>query len=263
MTSLTSGLVQEVAEGVFFYTIQIVNIVFIKTKNSIVLIDTGMTGSGRQIIELMEGIFGSVTHPGTIILIHGHFDHAGSVEQLLKRWHIPVYAYPLEIPYLTGKKSYPEPDGTVEGGLIAKLSPLFPNESIDLGDSVRPLPNDGSLPLLPGRRWIHTPGHTEGHISLFREKDRTLIAGDAFITVRQDSLYKVLLQKQEIYGPPRYFTTDWEQAKASVAKLAGMDPYIAVTGHGLPLEGDELEQGLAKLVKQFDTMARPDYGKFV
>lgn len=132
MTSLTSGLVQEVAEGVFFYTIQIVNIVFIKTKNSIVLIDTGMPGSGRQIIELMEGIFGSVTHPGTIILTHGHFDHAGSVEQLLKRWHIPVYAYPLEIPYLTGKKVIRNLTGRWKAALLQSCHRYFQMKALIL-----------------------------------------------------------------------------------------------------------------------------------
>ena len=50
--------------------------------------------------------------------------------------------------------------------------------------------------------------HTPGHISLFREKDRTLIAGDAFVTVKQEYLYKVITQEQEISGPPRYLTTD-------------------------------------------------------
>ncbi len=112
-------------------------------------------------------------------------------------------------------------------------------------------------------KWIHTPGHSDGHISLFREKDRTLIAGDAFITVKQDSLAKVLVQEREVNGPPRYLTTDWQLAKKSVEKLAALHPRVAVTGHGLPMEGEELEQGLTKLVNEFDTIAVPDYGKFV
>ncbi|ERN54371.1 hypothetical protein A33I_08100 [Alkalihalophilus marmarensis DSM 21297] len=35
---------------------------------------------------------------------------------------------------------------------------------------------------------MHTPGHSPGHVSLFGENDRTLIVGDAFVTVKQDSL---------------------------------------------------------------------------
>jgi hypothetical protein len=39
---------------------------------------------------------------------------------------------------------------------------------------------------MPGWRWMHTPGHTEGHVCLFRNSDRTLIAGDAFTTTKQE-----------------------------------------------------------------------------
>lgn len=263
MTSLTNGLVQQVAEGVFSYTIQIVNIAMVRTSNDFVLIDTGMPESEKKIFEIVEEIFGENAKPEAIILTHGHFDHVGSIEKLLTQWDVPVYAHPLEIPYLTGQKNYPDPDGTVEGGLVAKISPMFPNEGVHLGNHVKPLPDNGELPHLSEWKWIHTPGHSDGHISLFREKDRTLIAGDAFITVKQDSLAKVLVQEREVNGPPRYLTTDWQLAKKSVEKLAALHPQVAVTGHGLPMEGEELEQGLTKLVNEFDTIAVPDYGKFV
>lgn len=263
MTSLTNGLVQQVAEGVFSYTIQIVNIAMVRTSNDFVLIDTGMPESEKKIFEIVEEIFGENAKPEAIILTHGHFDHVGSIEKLLTQWDVPVYAHPLEIPYLTGQKNYPDPDGTVEGGLVAKISPMFPNEGIHLGNHVKPLQDNGELPHLSEWKWIHTPGHSDGHISLFREKDRTLIAGDAFITVKQDSLAKVLVQEREVNGPPRYLTTDWQLAKKSVEKLAALHPRVAVTGHGLPMEGEELEQGLTKLVNEFDTIAVPDYGKFV
>lgn len=202
MTSLTNGLVQQVAEGVFSYTIQIVNIAMVRTSNDFVLIDTGMPESEKKIFEIVEEIFGENAKPEAIILTHGHFDHVGSIEKLLTQWDVPVYAHPLEIPYLTGQKNYPDPDGTVEGGLVAKISPMFPNEGVHLGNHVKPLPDNGELPHLSEWKWIHTPGHSDGHISLFREKDRTLIAGDAFITVKQDSLAKVLVQEREVNGPP-------------------------------------------------------------
>jgi glyoxylase-like metal-dependent hydrolase (beta-lactamase superfamily II) len=252
-----------VAEGVFSYTIQIVNIAMVRTSNDFVLIDTGMPESEEKIFEIVEEIFGENAKPEAIILTHGHFDHVGSIEKLLTQWDVPVYAHPLEIPYLTGQKNYPDPDGTVEGGLVAKISPMFPNEGVHLGNHVKPLQDNGELPHLSEWKWIHTPGHSDGHISLFREKDRTLIAGDAFITVKQDSLAKVLVQEREVNGPPRYLTTDWQLAKKSVEKLAALHPRVAVTGHGLPMEGEELEQGLTKLVNEFDTIAVPDYGKFV
>lgn len=100
-------------------------------------------------------------------------------------------------------------------------------------------------------------------MSLFRDQDRALIVGDAFVTVRQDSLYKVFIQEQEISGPPRYYTTDWNTAWESVQKLAALNPSVAVTGHGVPVSGEELQEGLEKLARDFDKIAVPDYGKYV
>ncbi len=100
-------------------------------------------------------------------------------------------------------------------------------------------------------------------MSLFREKDATLLAGDAFVTVKQDSLYKVLTQQQEISGPPRYLTTNWEDAKVSVKKLETLKPTVAVTGHGLPMTGKLLSESLEKLVCEFDSIAIPDHGKYL
>jgi glyoxylase-like metal-dependent hydrolase (beta-lactamase superfamily II) len=58
------------------------------------------------------------------------------------------------------------------------MSRAFPNGRLDL-DDVRPLPDDSSVPGAPEWRWIHTPGQTAGHVSLFRDRDRYLIADDA------------------------------------------------------------------------------------
>lgn len=110
------------------------------------------------------------------------------------------------------------------------MSSLFPYEAINLGDNVKPLPLNGAVPYMPGFHWIHTPGHTPGHVSLFREEDGTLIVGDAFVTVKQESLYKVLTQTKEISGPPRYFTNDWLVAWDSVKKLEALKPAVAITG---------------------------------
>jgi glyoxylase-like metal-dependent hydrolase (beta-lactamase superfamily II) len=264
-TSIGSGLGLEVLPDVYCYTIQIVNICLVgnpETKN-FVLVDAGMPESADEIISVTEERFGVNSRPQAIILTHGHFDHVGAIIDLVKHWDVPVYAHELELPFLTGKRSYPEPDPTVEGGLVAKMSPMFPNEPINLGKHIQILPSDGSVPHLSGFRWIHTPGHTLGHVSLFREEDRFLIAGDAFITVKQDSLYKVLTQEMEINGPPRYLTTDWQAAWRSVKTLEAIKPTVAVTGHGKPLSGEMLANGLKKLVSEFEEIAIPDYGKYV
>lgn len=264
-TSIGSGMTIQVLPDLFCHTVQIVNIILAGDPNTkdFVLVDAGMPHSANEIISVVEEYYGANSHPKAIILTHGHFDHVGAIIELVKHWEIPVYAHELELPYLTGQKSYPEPDPTVEGGLIAKMSPLFPNEPINLDNHVEKLPADGTIPYLPDFCWIHTPGHSPGHISLFRESDNTLIVGDAFVTVKQDSLYKVITQKQEINGPPRYFTTDWGAAKESVIKLASLSPSVAITGHGLPMSGELLTKSLEKLVHDFDQIAVPDFGKYV
>src|SRR3712207_7159986 len=49
------------------------------------------------------------------------FDHVGVLETLAAEWDVPVVAHELEAPYLTGQASYPPPDPSVGGGLVARL----------------------------------------------------------------------------------------------------------------------------------------------
>ncbi|MBW5446452.1 MBL fold metallo-hydrolase [Cohnella sp. CFH 77786] len=265
VTSVRNGNAEEVLPDLSYLTVQIVNVCFVgfPEKGEWVLVDTGMPGSADLIIKEAENRFGSHTRPKGIVLTHGHFDHVGAVIEIIEHWNVPVYAHEMEMPFLTGRQGYPPPDPSVEGGLVAKMSFVFPNQPIQLGAAVKALPPDGTIPVLPEWRWILTDGHTPGHISLFRDKDRTLLAGDAFVTVRQDSLYQVFAQEREISGPPRYFTTDWPAARRSVEALADLKPAVAITGHGLPMSGKELTDHLRTLVEQFDRIAIPDHGKYV
>ncbi|RIX50896.1 MBL fold metallo-hydrolase [Paenibacillus nanensis] len=266
VTSVESGELHEAAPDVACYTVQIVNIGLIGAPghSDWVLVDAGMPKSADRIIEAAEARFGKGSRPQAIILTHGHFDHVGAIIELIEYWQdVPVYAHERELPYLTGQQSYPEQDPTVDSGLVAKMSPLFPIRPIQLGGHVKALPTDGSIPNLPDWKWVHTPGHTPGHISLFRESDRFLIAGDAFVTVKQESLYKVFTQEQEINGPPKYLTTDWVLARDSVRRLEALKPSAAITGHGLPMKGPLLADQLFILANEFDRIAIPEHGKYV
>jgi glyoxylase-like metal-dependent hydrolase (beta-lactamase superfamily II) len=228
-----------------------------------VLIDAGMPGSAWRIRRAAQEWIGPWARPAAIVLTHGHFDHVGGLTELLRHWDVPIYAHRLELPYLTGRSAYPSPDPTVGGGALAALSGLYPRGPIDLGDRVQALPENGSLPGMPGWRWIHTPGHTPGHISLFRDEDRTLIAGDAFVTTKQESASAVLAQRPELHGPPAYFTADWESARRSVEQLAALEPQRVATGHGPPLHGPRMQQDLLDLARNFDRRAVPPHGRYV
>jgi predicted RecA/RadA family phage recombinase len=142
------------------------------------------------------------------------------------------------------------------------MSVVFPKRPIDLGRHARELPADGSVPGAPGWRWIPTPGHAPGHVSLLRDSDRTVIAGDAFTTTKQESLIAALTQRAEIHGPPMYFTPDWDRARASVRHLADYAPTAAITGHGPPFRGERLQDGLRNLAAHFDQWARPARGRY-
>jgi glyoxylase-like metal-dependent hydrolase (beta-lactamase superfamily II) len=115
---------------------------------------------------------------------------------------------------------------------------------------------------MPGWRWLHTPGHTPGHVSLWRETDRLLVAGDAFITTRQESAYAAITQAPEMRGPPMYFTPDWVSARASVQSLAELSPAVVVTGHGQAIQGQKMRAALHELAERFDEIAVPASGLY-
>lgn len=222
-----------------------------------------MENSYDYIVKSAQERFGKESRPKAILLTHGHFDHVGSVGRLAECWDVPVYAHELEIPYITGTKDYPLGDSEVDEGLVAKMSPSFPHRSINLGHRAVILPKDGSVPGMPDWKWIHTPGHTEGHVSFFREKDKVLIVGDAFTTTKQESFASVLTQQEQIKGPPAYLTTDWQAAQKSAERIKNLKPEWAIPSHGLPIKGEELAKHLELLTQHFRDIAVPNQGRFV
>lgn len=256
-----------VAKDVAGLQIIMVNVYFIsQTKEGQTtwfLVDAGLGQCAQRIKKAADFLFGPDTKPAGILLTHGHFDHIGGLAKLAREWDVPVYAHALEMPYLTGRSSYPPPDPTVGGGAMAALAGLYPKKPIDLGNVLLPFPIDGSIPGLEEWKVIHTPGHTPGHVSFFRESDKTLIAGDAFVTVKQESFTAVLKQTKEVHGPPAYFTSDWLAAEHSVGELALLQPEVAACGHGKPMVGKELQEQLAYLSKHFSEVAVPKHGRYV
>ena len=169
---------------------------------------------------------------------------------------MPVYAHASELSYFIGRFSYPAPDPTVGGGLMAYLSFAYPRYSHDFGSRTTALPAAGRMPGLPGWRWGRTSGHTFGHVSFFRERDKVLMAGDAFTTVFAESGLDTLTQKQEVHGSSAYFAPDWDAARASV-ELASMGPEVAATGHGIPMHGENLRSQFTAVASRFNVVARP------
>ena len=228
-----------------------------------VLIDGGVPGCSAKIFRAAAQLFGENVPPVAIVLTHAHFDHVGAITDILKRWAVPLYCHPLELPFVTGKADYPRPDPTVNGGMMSFASPLFPRHRYDFGAAVKVLPGNGDVPEMPGWEWFHTPGHTPGHVSLFRMRDRLVVAGDAFVTVRQESAIAVMQQRVEVRPPPAYFTLDWSAAYESIRRLRSLEPLVAATGHGQPLRGEKLTNGLRTLESRFEEIGLPKHGRYV
>lgn len=257
---------QAISPGVWRIPHGIVNSYMVADEESgaWILVDAGLKTSARHIRHAAEEQFGPAARPEAIILTHGHFDHVGALMTLAEHWDVPVYAHRLETPYLNGRAQYPPPDPTVGGGMMSVMSRFFTRGPINLGPRLRVLPDNGDVPgLLPNWRWIHTPGHSPGHISLWDERRRIVIAGDAFVTTQQESAMAVLTQKEQVNGPPAYFTPDWPAARESVRRLAALQPEIAATGHGHTMRGARLLNELRALAANFDQLAMPRRGRYV
>ena len=255
-----------VATDLSYVLDRFVNVCFVGTPGAAdrewVLIDAGLPGSAARLKRAAAQMFGVESRPAAILLTHGHVDHVGAIHTLARDWDVPVYAHALEMPYLTGRSSYPPSDPFVGGGAMSVLSVLFPRGPLDLGSRVHALPDDGRVPGLRDWRWIPTPGHAPGHVSYVRDADRTLVAGDAFVTTKQESLIAALTQRPELHGPPMYFTPDWNAARTSLRHLADYAPNAAITGHGPPMRGARLQSELRQLASQFDARARPAHGRY-
>lgn len=248
-----------IAVGVEGLRIAFVNVFGLAAPNGAwTLVDSGLPFCAGFIRRWAERTFNEPA--SSIVLTHGHFDHVSGAAELAQAWDIPIYAHPLEFPYLTGGKEYPAPNISTGGGLMGRalasaLAPLYPRGPVNLSKWLRPLatgPGVGEMTPIAGWEIIHTPGHTPGHVSLFRSSDMALLVGDAFCTTKPESFFEAALaQAPELHGPPAYFTADPRQAARSIRLLANLRPHIIAPGHGRPLAGAELEEKLTLLAAEY------------
>jgi glyoxylase-like metal-dependent hydrolase (beta-lactamase superfamily II) len=253
---------QEVAEGVFRLPVFGTNVFFVRSGLSWVLIDTGWAWGdcGRRIRQAAESLFGPGARPAAILLTHMHPDHDGAALELARAWDRPVYMHPLELPLTTadlaGVERFANP---LDRRVILPLLRALPREQVEamrarasLKDVARAFDPGGAVPGAPDWTFVQTPGHSPGHVALFRERDRVLIAGDAVLTDDGSSLLGLLrmglgLTRPHAFAPPRY--TNWDQpaADASVGVLAALEPRVLATSHGAPMAGEVVTRELRTL----------------
>lgn len=225
------------------------------TVDGWVLVDTGPQVAADFIIQQAKERFWR-QKPKAIVLTHGHITHAGAAGKLADIWNVPVYMHPMEMPYLTALADYPRPDSRETDRLEDKME-LYPKKGVNLSFHSIPLPLDRSVPYMRGWQWIHTPGHTVGHISLFRPGDGTLIVGDAF-TEKQESLFGALTLHPDAGEQYEYTTADWNASMHTFKKLYDLNPSMAILSHGKPLPHEEFKRQLESLLGWHGELVRSD-----
>jgi glyoxylase-like metal-dependent hydrolase (beta-lactamase superfamily II) len=267
------SLCREVAPGVYGMEtgkgISRSNVYFVRSGSSWVLIDAAAANCGRLIRKAAESLFGADTRPAGILLTHDHPDHAGSALELARSWACPVYVHPDELPVvaiedLSTIEKYANP---LDRWIVLPLLRVMPRRRVEamlssasIKDVVRALDPGAAVPGLPDWECIPTPGHTPGHVAFFRTSDRVLITGDAIVTVDLNSfwgflLWSLRLNKQRVSGPPWYSTWNWRAAKESVTVLAGLEPRVLASGHGVPVAGGEIARELRAFADHFSGSA--------
>lgn len=175
----------------------------------VTLVDGGFPFMAKGILRFIDQLNAGPLQQ--ILLTHGHSDHVGSIQRILKEKEAPVYAHRVEIPYMEGERPYPrrkKPESNLPRGLA------------------RPLPEeaDGSLHQLAGLRPYLTPGHSPGHLVYYHERDQVLLAGDLF-TSRNGQLRK----------PMAMFTGDMAEALRSSQIVDRLNPRRLEVCHGEPV----------------------------
>jgi hydroxyacylglutathione hydrolase len=169
-----------------------------------------------------------------IALTHAHPDHAGAMHRLASEFDAPVWC------------GAADRNATETGRVV--LSPALRRPRLSRlvcamagfdGVAVARSLVEGDA-LTAGFVVCATPGHSPGHVSFWREADRTLICGDVFFNLRVPGLIAGLRQ------PPSLLTLDPAENRASEAKLSALEPATVGFGHG-PV----IEDGAARQVRTF------------
>jgi glyoxylase-like metal-dependent hydrolase (beta-lactamase superfamily II) len=252
--------ISRIATDVGWLPVSFTNVYFIgRPSGKWVLVDAGLPNCAQQIIDAAEARFGAASRPESIILTHGHRDHSGSALALAERWGVPIYAHRLEIPFLTGESLYPPSDPTV-GGATAFLSRFLPRRTQHLRSYIREL-ETSQVPGANNWKWIATPGHSPGHIALFRTSDRVLLVGDALVTANMDSWRGLITGRRQLSRPPTPFTIDWPAAQSSVNELAKLKPNVLGCGHGVPIFDPALPERMNAFAANFLAPRRGRYAR--
>ncbi|MFN2745874.1 MULTISPECIES: MBL fold metallo-hydrolase [Bacillus] len=205
--------------------------VLVWDEEDAVLIDTGMPGQLGQLRLALEQCDVPFKMLKAVVLTHQDIDHIGSLPGILQEAEgVKSYAHKLEKPYIEGErplfKTDPKQMSDEEKKALPKdLLAIFANPPKARVDCL--LEDGMELPFCGGIQVISTPGHTEGHVSLYLKKSKTLITGDALVCA-----------EGRLQPPIPRVTPDMKQAIKSLEKLLAFDIKTVICYHGGAAIGD-------------------------
>lgn len=180
-----------------------------------VLVDAGTRHAAKRILRQLNGR--TIT---AHVLTHAHPDHQGASHEVCETLRIPLWC---------GERDA----DAMQDGRIMERQPKHPINTL-IG-WVMPGPAHPVARRLregdevAGFRVLDVPGHSAGHIALWREDDRTLICGDVFTNI--DTLTGI----PGLHEPKSFFTPDPDRNRESMRRLAALEPAVVFFGHGRPL----------------------------
>jgi hydroxyacylglutathione hydrolase len=195
-----------------------------------VLVDAGMRFHAGAVLKAVAGR--TVT---ALTLTHAHVDHAGGADRVASALGVPYWAGARDAEAArTGEAVLAD---SVPGALrgVAQRIANFPAHPVARelaeGDDI-----GGGFVVLD------TPGHSPGHVSYWRESDRTLVCGDVLNGMN------LLTTAKSLHTPPAAFTPSVPDNVASAKRLAGLRPARVLFGHGpMWTDPDGLERFAAQL----------------
>jgi glyoxylase-like metal-dependent hydrolase (beta-lactamase superfamily II) len=203
--------------------------------NGNTLVDAGLPDQTEAIgAALLEAGVG-VRDLRRIIFTHQDLDHVGSGAALVRQSGARVLAHSADAPYIEGRLRplKPSPEMLEQRPqmrkVLERLEPVGVDEQVESGTR---------LDLAGGTRVIPTPGHTPGHISLYLEESKILIAGDALTA-----------EGGHLNGPNPSATVDMRTAIQSTQRLADLDIDTIICYHGGVVSADAKGQ-LRRIVRE-------------
>ena len=177
-----------------------------------VLVDAGTPRSGRGLVERCRDR-GLSAHA----LTHAHPDHAGGSQAVCSGLGLPCWASERDAPAVEAGRT--EVARTWARPLLARGSGFPPQpvaRRLQEGDEVA------------GFSVLEVPGHSAGHIALWRESDRVLVCGDVLFNL------SLLTLRPGLHEPPKPLTIGPARNRESIRRLAELEPALICFGHGPP-----------------------------